>query len=180
MPTPEVTVASLVLVSCVAVAACGTSGAPREASPANAAAGHAGGKAPAVVVTRGNPCSVLLPSEVAEVLGVAIAMREIVDDTTCHFVYDQPSPEGPEHFAVTVHFTGGKAAWLATRAASRLFSGDAGFERLTGVGDEAWLAPMASLLVALRGNASVEFDLRLVPDAREKGIRLARLVASRL
>jgi hypothetical protein len=76
------------------------------------------------------------------------------------------------------------ASYLAVAArhagASKLFSGNAGFERLTGIGDEAWLAPMASLLVVLQGDASVDFDLRLVPDAREKGIRLARLVASGL
>jgi hypothetical protein len=64
--------------------------------------------------------------------------------------------------------------------ASKLFGGDAGFQKLQGIGDEAWLGPMASMLVFSKGKIGVEIDLRLIPDGKEKRIRLAKLIASRL
>jgi hypothetical protein len=134
----------------------------------------------AVVVKKDNPCSVLLPNEVGDILGVSISMREIVDETTCHFEYDKPAAGGPPYLEIKVHFEDGKTATIATRMASKMLGGDAGFEKLSGIGDEAWLGPMASALVFVKGNAGVEIDLRLVPDGREKGIRLAKLVAGRL
>lgn len=138
------------------------------------------GTAARVVVKRDNPCSVLLPKEVADILGVPITLREVVDEVTCHFDYEKPEAGGPEYLEIKVHFTGGTAAILATRMASRMLGGDAGFEKLPGVGDEAWLGPMASTLVFVKGDVGVELDLRMVPDGRTKGMRLATLIASRL
>jgi hypothetical protein len=79
-----------------------------------------------------------------------------------------------------MHWDDGPTAVTATRMASKLFGGDAGFEKLSGIGDEAWLGPLASMLVFSKGKVGVEIDLRTVPDGREKGIRLAKLIASRL
>lgn len=175
--------AGLTLVACTAVWACGgtadrtgetakpvTTGATTQARPG----------VPAVAVKRDNPCSVLLPNEVAEALGVPISMREVVDETTCHFLYEKPARDGPAHFAVAVHFDDGGTVVAATRMAGKALGGDAGFERLEGIGDEAWLGPLASMLVFVKNGVGVELDLRLVPDGREKGVRLAKLIASRL
>jgi len=41
---------------------------------------------------------------------------------------------------------------------SKLFGGDAGFEKLQGIGDEAWLGPMASMLVFSKGKVGIEID----------------------
>ena len=54
------------------------------------------------------------------------------------------------------------------------------FEKLPGIGDEAWLGPMASTLVFSKGDVGVELDLRMLPKGRERGIRIAKLIASRL
>jgi len=149
-------------------------------TPASTGAPAQAGTAPRVVVKRDNPCSVLLPSEAADILGVPITLREVVDEVTCHFDYEQPQAGGPEYFEMKVHFTGGQTAILATRMASRMLGGDAGFEKVSGIGDEAWLGPMASTLVFVKGDVGVELDLRMVPDGRAKGVRLATLIASRL
>lgn len=135
---------------------------------------------PKVVVKRDNPCSVLFPSEAAQILGTPITLREVVDEETCHFDYVKPAPGMPPYFEMKVHFEGGKIAVTATRMAGKLMGGDSGFEKLSGIGDEAWLGPMASILVFSKGDASVELDLRMVPDGREKGIRMAKLIAGRL
>jgi hypothetical protein len=158
----------------------GSPAAQPASTPASTGTAPQAGTAPRVVVTRDNPCSVLLPSEVADILGVPIALRDIVDDVTCHFDYEKPDADGPEYFEMKVHFTGGQTAILATRMASRMLGGDAGFEKLSGIGDEAWLGPMASTLVFVKGDVGVELDLRMVPDGRAKGVRLATLIASRL
>jgi hypothetical protein len=165
---------------CIAFIACGKSDkAPPSAADARTG-GSPGARAPAVVVKKDNPCSVLLPGEVEAILGTPITMREIVDEATCHFDYDKPAAGGPPFFEIKVYFKDGRTTITATRLASRLLGGDSGFEKLTGIGDEAWLGPMASTLTFVKGDAGVELDLRLVPDAREKGIRLAKLIADRL
>lgn len=135
---------------------------------------------PVVVVKKDNPCSVLHPLEVEGILGVPITMREIVDETTCHFDYDKPAPGGPGFLEIKVYFEDGRTVIASTRMATKLLGSDSGFEKLAGIGDEAWLGPLASTLVFVKGKAGVEIDLRLVPNGREKGIRLAKLIAQRL
>ena len=145
------------------------------------------GRAPVAVFKKGNPCSMLLPNEVGQILGVPISMREIVDEDTCAFPFDRPpagaagAPGGlDQQLTITVHWDDGPTAVAATKLAGKLFGGDAGFQKLQGIGDEAWLGPMASMLVFSKGKIGVEIDLRLIPDGKEKGIRLAKLIASRL
>lgn len=160
-------------------------------------------------VRRDNPCSLLHPAEVEEIVGVPVPMREIVDDSTCHYEFapqpDSPGKagatpppagenpenavkamasafaEGPPGLTVKVDWDDGKTLLLATRAAGKLLDpGGQTFERLAGIGDEAWLGPMASILLFSKGTTGVELDLRMVPDGKEKGMRLATLIASRL
>jgi hypothetical protein len=175
-------VLTLTLAGLAACQAMGCSGQPSggSADSGATASGAQSPGVPAVVVKRDNPCSVLFPGEVAGILGTPITLREVVDEVTCHFDYDAPEPGGPPYFEMKVYFEGGKAALAATRMASRLLGSDSGFEKLPGIGDEAWLGPMASTLVFVKGDAGVELDLRLVPDGRDKGVRLATLVAGRL
>ena len=173
------------------VLAIGACGASSDASalagvPASSAAPQSG-RAPVAVFKKGNPCSMLLPSEVGQILGVPISMREIVDEDTCAFPFSQPPAGAPaaagglnQQLTITVHWDDGPAAVTATRMASKLFGGDAGFQKLQGIGDEAWLGPMASMLVFSKGKIGIEIDLRLIQDGKDKGIRLAKLIASRL
>lgn len=188
METTRVLAVALALGAIVVSTHCAAGGRQEAASSQPASVGEAAptasrphaGDGAAVVVKRDNPCSVLLPSEAAEILGARISMREVVDESTCHFIFDEPPPEGPPYFALSVHFTDGRTAVRATRLASGMLGGDGGFERLTGIGDEAWLGPLASMLVFVKGETGVELDLRMIPDGREKGVRLAKLIASRL
>jgi hypothetical protein len=53
-------------------------------------------------------------------------------------------------------------------------------ERVSGIGDEALLGPMASMLVFAKGSTGVQIDLRMLPNGREKGIAIAKTVANRL
>lgn len=136
-------------------------------------------------VTRDKPCSVLFPVEVGKVLGVSISMREIVDEVTCHYVFDKPAegaPAGKEQFLeIKVHWGGGQTTVQAARGASALLGSEMkAFEKLPGIGDEAYLGPLASLLVFRKGDIGVEIDLRMIPNGREAGIKLAKLIASRI
>ena len=88
---------------------------------------------------------------------------------------------GEPSLVVKVYWENGRQAITATRMAGQLLGGnDAGFEKLSGIGDQAWLGPMASNLTFIKGKTGVELDLRTVPNGREPGIRLAKLIASRL
>ena len=141
----------------------------------------------ALTVSRDNPCSVLFPTEVGEILGVPSNMREITDEITCHYHFepvnkDQSKIARTETFIeVKIHWTDGRAAITAVRLAGKLLDPGAGaFEKLSGIGDEAWLAPFASYLAFVKGPVGVEIDMRMMPGEREKAIRLAQRIASRL
>lgn len=71
-----------------------------------------------------------------------------------------------------------KAASFGLTAASRLLGGKA--EKLPGPWDEAVFGPMYSTLMVRKGDNGVLIDLRQVPDGREKGLAMARVIAPRL
>jgi hypothetical protein len=75
-----------------------------------------------------------------------------------------------------------KCAILATRMAGRVLGAEMkdAFRKLEGIGDEAWLGPLASTLVFAKGEVGVELDLRMLPNGEERGTRLAKLIASRI
>ncbi len=177
-------VAALVLAGCAGGNSRNGSSSPESSSPKEQPATAASNN---VKVNRANPCSVLLPTEVEEILGVPSDMREITDEVTCHYHFDPGSKAkaespGKETFIeVKIHWTGGRTAITAARLAGKLLDPGAGaFEKLSGVGDEAWLAPSASYLAFTKGPVGVEIDMRMMPDQREKAIHLAQRIASRL
>ena len=90
--------------------------------------------------------------------------------------------EGPPFIGVKIYWEDGNTTVMATRMANQLLGAEMknAFEPLAGIGDEAWLGPMASILVFSKGDVGVELDLRLLPNARDKGIRLAQLIAGRI
>ena len=172
------------MIPAFAVTGCGGSDEGKGTPPASTAPGTS---AKALKVSRDNPCSVLFPSEVAEILGVPSKMREVVDEVTCHYHFepprtDRPKAAGEETFIeVKMHWTDGKTAVLATRMAGQMLGGgSSGFEKLSGVGDEAWMAPLAAYLAFSKGDVGVEIDMRMMPGEKDKAIRLAQLIASRV
>jgi hypothetical protein len=141
----------------------------------------------AVNVDRENPCSVMLPTEIEEIFGVKSNLRETVDDITCHYHFEQAdgkqlkSEDGESFIRVQIHWTDGKTVVMAQRLAGNLIGGaDSGFEQLQNIGDEAWMAPLASYLTFSKGDVGVEIDLRLFPGERDKAIRLAQRIAERI
>ena len=160
----------------VILTACGGS-----APPAEQAATQSGD---AVKMDRKNPCSVLLPTEIAEIFDVQSTLREIVEENICHYHFEQAdgkqlkSADGESFVRVQFDWTDGKTLVMAQRLASKLVGGaDSGFEQLQGIGDEAWMAPLASLLTFSKGDVGVEIDLRLLPGERDKAIQLAKRIA---
>ena len=89
---------------------------------------------------------------------------------------------GVPKFSYTIHWEDGPTAVMATRMASKLMGSEMenAFTKLDGIGDETWLGPLASTVIVLKGDVAVEFDLRLLPEGKERGTRLAQAVASRL
>ena len=53
-------------------------------------------------------------------------------------------------------------------------------EDLVGIGDEAIMGPVDSMLAFVKGPTAVQLDLRLVPHGRDKGVAMARKIAGRL
>ena len=85
--------------------------------------------------------------------------------------------EGPGRvFAFTVSNIG-RDSWQVGRTTLGIIPG---FEELSGVGDKAMVGPFGSLLYVLKGDTQVTLQLTTVPDARVKGVDLARKIVSRL
>ena len=130
---------------------------------------------PELKVTRENPCSVMFPNEVGDILGAPSTLREIMDEITCRYHFEpasdsQPkSEEGETFIEVKMHWTDGPSMVAARSAA----------EKLEGVGDAASWDQAASSLVFSKGDAGAVIDMRMMPD-KEKAVRIAQLMAGRL
>ncbi len=174
----------LLIVALAVLASCTSSEHPAsEISPAEPADQATAEVLKEFPVTRGNPCSVLFPNEVGEIVGAKMSMREVVDEVTCHYIFDEPeSGSGAERFVeIRVHWEDGQAVILAARGAAALISSEMkAFEKLPGIGDEAYMGPMDSLLLFRKGDVGVEIDLRMIPNGHETGVKLANLIASRI
>jgi hypothetical protein len=89
---------------------------------------------------------------------------------------------GGPFFSITVDWEDGRAMLGAMKFVTDTAGGNATkmSERLSGIGDEAILGPMASTLIFVKGATGVQIDLRMVPNGRERGIEIAKIVADRL
>ncbi|MBI3694623.1 MAG: hypothetical protein HY238_07255, partial [Acidobacteria bacterium] len=77
----------------------------------------------------------------------------------------------------TVDSNFGRDSWPTFRAT---FAVIPGFESISGVGDNAMIGPFGHVLYVQKGNTKVTLNLTAVPDARGKGVALARKIVSRL
>jgi len=103
-----------------------------------------------------------------------------VEDMTKNMVAGMAGGAG-RSFSVKVDWEGGHAAVKAMKLTMGVISGDTKLtESLKGVGDEAVLGPMASMLVFAKGDTAVDIDLRMLPNGKERGVEIAKKVASRL
>jgi hypothetical protein len=163
---------SMGMFAAVVLSQCGGGEEQKASAPAAETAKTA---TPELKVTRDNPCSIMFPTEVGEIIGAESTLREVMDEITCRFHFkpasdSQPKSEDGETFVeVKMHWTDGRSV-IAARS---------GGEKLDGVGDEAWWDPEASYLVFAKGEAGAEIDMRMMPD-KEKAVRIAQLIAGRL
>jgi hypothetical protein len=83
------------------------------------------------------------------------------------------------YFAVEVNPDG-----KTMMAALKLVVGTSGVsgvsEKLEGIGDEAMLGPMNSVLMFVKNGTGIQIDLRQVPQGRERGIEMARRIVARM
>ena len=86
---------------------------------------------------------------------------------------------GSPKVTYTIHWEDGETVVAGVRMAGQLMGADS-MTKLDGIGDEAWLGAMASMLYVRKGDVGLEIDLRLMPDGKERGTRLAQAMVSRL
>jgi hypothetical protein len=87
---------------------------------------------------------------------------------------------GPS-FSVKVDWEGGHAAVKAMKMTMGAIAGNAKLaQSVPGLGDEAVLGPMNSMLLCAKGDTAIFIDLRMLPNGRERGIDIAKRVLSRL
>ncbi len=90
------------------------------------------------------------------------------------------SPTDP-YLAITVVWTGGKSQLATLKGVIAANSpGVRTTEALRGIGDDAVLGPVDSVLMFVKGDTAVSIGLARVPEARDKGIAMARTIAGRL
>jgi hypothetical protein len=90
------------------------------------------------------------------------------------------SPDGP-YLAVTVNWDGGRTAISMLKLVSGVSApGLETTEGLEGIGDEAVMGAADSVLAFVKGRTGVQIGLSLVPQGRDRGIAIARKIASRL
>jgi hypothetical protein len=87
-------------------------------------------------------------------------------------------------FSFIVEREGGRQTFgvmeRANSAGRVLLHGNEIIEKLSGVGDRAFLTPLDSALIVLKGDSCVTFNLTQVPDGKQKGAELAKRVVARL
>ncbi|HWR52974.1 MAG TPA: hypothetical protein VN428_17825 [Bryobacteraceae bacterium] len=87
---------------------------------------------------------------------------------------------GQSYFAVQVDWEGGKAGVAALKLITAAEGPDMAAKNVAGIGDTAAFGPLNSTFLFSKGATAVQIDLRLLPDGREKALRMAKLIESRL
>ncbi len=87
---------------------------------------------------------------------------------------------GQSYFAVQVDWEGGKAGIAALKLITAAEGPDMAAKHVEGIGDTAAFGPLNSMFMFSKGATAVNIDLRLLPDGREKALRMAKLIESRL
>ncbi len=80
-------------------------------------------------------------------------------------------------FELSVSKSGGKSDWAGVSMASKAMGM---MQPVSGLGDQAMMAPMATVLFVLKGDSFLELTMPGLPGGREKGIEIARAIIGRL
>ncbi len=84
-------------------------------------------------------------------------------------------------FSIGVTTKDGRTAFASLMMANKIMGSIAGATpAITGLGDEAFIGPMNSLMGVRKGDAVLSIDLRALPDGRDKGIAIAQKILGRI
>jgi hypothetical protein len=90
------------------------------------------------------------------------------------------NPDAP-CLGVSVNWEEGRAAFSVLKLTIAANSpGISTTEDLAGIGDQALMGPVDIFLAFVKGRTGVQIDLSQVPQGRDKGVAMARKIASRL
>jgi hypothetical protein len=72
----------------------------------------------------------------------------------------------------------GNTAYTAMMMANKLMGGS--FMQIPGLGDDAFIGPVNSIMGVRKGSAFLQIDLRALQDGREKGAVMAQKILGRI
>ena len=123
------------------------------------------------------PCAMLTAEEASTALGLPVSSAEPYGSSACRYTY---GAEGDRQFDIQYTWQGGAMTMGITRGAMKHISGMQTFTAVNGLGDEAVLGPMASVLMMRKGDVLVNMDLRTSGVPADAAKKMARTIADRL
>jgi hypothetical protein len=123
-------------------------------------------------------CSLIKASDVSDAIGQSADVDEgSSTSSNCSFTYGSGGAN-----RVNVEFTwqGGALAMNLAHGAMKQIGGMETFTPVEDLGDEAYLAPMGSMLMMRKGDVLVQIDLRTAGLNADAGKKIAAKIASRL
>jgi hypothetical protein len=122
------------------------------------------------------PC-LLSSSEVGAILGQPVEAGESRGDMACEYRYGRG---GNRRLDVEFTWQGGAMAMKLAHGAMKAISGMETFSAVSGIGDEAYIAPGGSGFMMRKGDVMVNIDLRVSGVSLDAAEKIAAKIASRL
>ena len=122
-------------------------------------------------------CSLVTKEEVGQALGTTVSETS-GGTSNCQYTL---SAGNNQALAVQVTWQGGQYALkLASMALKGIAGGVGGFQPVAGIGDEAYVGPMGSMLMFRKGDIMVSLDLRMAGNNVEAAKVIAQKIVARL
>lgn len=125
-------------------------------------------------------CSFISADEMGRILGGAVVSPKGDRPSTC--TYTPASGKGGIPYTqIKIDWKGGDAAMSGVKLAERLIGRNAGMSiasNVEGVGDEATML-IGNVMTVRKGATVITIDLRLQPNAKEKGVAIAKTLIER-
>jgi hypothetical protein len=125
---------------------------------------------------RREPC-LLSSAEVGAILRSPVEAGESRGDMTCEYRYGRGDSR---HLDVEFTWKGGAMTMKLAHGAMRTISGMETFTAVSGIGDEAYIAPGGSAFMMRKGDVMVNIDLRASSVSLDAAEKIAAKIASRL
>ena len=123
-----------------------------------------------------DPC-LLSSTEVGAILREPVEAGDPRGDMACEYRYGRG---GSRRLGVEFTWQGGAIAMKLAHGAMKAISGMETFTAVSGIGDEAYIAPGGSALMMRKGDVMVNIDLRVGSVSLDAAEKIATKIASRL